>query len=197
MTEPEIKLYEELISTLDVIFDVGTQEDSPFYEMNPDAEIHLFEPVKDYLDYLENEVKDKKHNITFNNFALGSKTETKTFYWKYGAWKKVDIEKFTGLHETWEVSVRTLNDYCDEKGITKIDYLKIDTEGLDFEVIKGGDRYLDCCKYIQFEHYGTFHNNETLDEVFDYFKGWNIYKIGGKPMNYLVTKEIVNLEQVR
>ena len=197
MTQPEIKLYEQLIPTLDIIFDVGTQEDSPFYDMNPEAEIHLFEPVTRFLNTLEDQVKDKDHNITFNNFALGSKTESKTFYHQYGAWKKVDIKKFSGMHETFEAPVKTLNEYCDENRIIRIDYLKIDTEGLDFEVIKGGDRYLDICKYIQFEHYGTFHNNESLDEVFDYFKGWNIYKIGGKPMNYLVTKETVNLEQVR
>jgi FkbM family methyltransferase len=41
-----------------------------------------------------------------------------------------------------EVAVSTVDDYCEGHGIDHIDFLKIDTEGHDFEVVVGADRML-------------------------------------------------------
>jgi FkbM family methyltransferase len=44
--------------------------------------------------------------------------------------------------ERVEVEVRTLDSFCSENGIAKIDYLKIDAEGSDLDVLQGGERML-------------------------------------------------------
>jgi len=55
-----------------------------------------------------------------------------------------------------------------EKGI----FVKIDTEGFEFDVLKGLHDTLPHIKSIQFEYGGTFiDNNITLQQVIGYLKG--------------------------
>jgi len=43
---------------------------------------------------------------------------------------------------TEDVNIVTLDDYCRAKSIGKVNYLKIDTEGGDLEVLRGGEGML-------------------------------------------------------
>jgi FkbM family methyltransferase len=51
------------------------------------------------------------------------------------------------------VTLRTLDDYCRESGIQRIDFLKIDVEGHEIEVLRGGTQMLRTrrIRKIQFE----------------------------------------------
>jgi hypothetical protein len=63
------------------------------------------------------------------------------------------MDKSTILEEI-EISVETLSYYCDQKGIKKINLMKVDTEGYEFPVLKGlrgyfettGDRPVIICE---------------------------------------------------
>ena len=46
-----------------------------------------------------------------------------------------------------------LEDYINDKNLDKLDLLKIDTEGSEFEVLKGLGEYLGKFKIILFEHH--------------------------------------------
>ena len=197
ITGDEVSFYQQIIPHMNIIFDVGTMKDTIFYDMNPIAEIHMFDPVPDYINVLKDKMKGKKHSMIFNNVGLGSKTETKDLHYRYGSIIKRDIPRFKDMHESYEVNIIRLDDYCKDKGVTEIDYLKIDTEGYDFEVIKGCGNMLDKIRFIQFEDFKIFYGGETKEDIFDYFEGWNIYLIGGRPKNYLATKETVNLKKIR
>ena len=52
-----------------------------------------------------------------------------------------------------EVEVKTLNEYLDQNLIKFIDFLKIDTEGYEFEVLLGLNDKLKNVKIILFEHH--------------------------------------------
>ena len=197
MQKQEVSFYRNIVPSLNVIVDVGVQKDTIFYDMNPDAEIHLFEPNKVYFEYLKEYYKDKKHNVHLNGYALSSKKGTSVFYHQYGSMQQRIDGKLKNIQGHYTIKCDRLDTYCVKNNITHIDYLKIDTEGHDFEVIKGCGDLLDSIKYLQFEDFKTFHKGESLQDVFDYFKGWNIYKIGGNPCNYLVTKETIKLEKVQ
>jgi FkbM family methyltransferase len=186
--EDEIGLWEKIIPNCEIVFDVGCQNDNIFYEINPKLlEIHLFDPF--LSEPLLEEIKNK-NNISFNNFALGNTIEEKDFYYYYGSFMyRPEEPKFTGKFQTKKSNIKKLIDYVKEKNITYIDYLKIDTEGFDFEVIKGCGDFINNIKYIQFEDFVNFYNGIVTKDLFDYFKDWNIYYIGGRPINYLVTKE--------
>src|SRR5262249_15432267 len=57
--------------------------------------------------------------------------------------------------EARQIQVRcsTLDKFCSERGVKQIDVLKIDTEGFDFEVLKGASSMLarKAIKFIYFE----------------------------------------------
>jgi len=197
VSKAEYDFYKNIIPAMDIIFDVGVRDDLVFHHINPFADIHLFEPDIKWAKYLKSELEKLNYAVKVNNFGLGSKEETKELHYRYGSVMKRDIPRFKDMHESYEIKTRTLDDYCKENKIEDIDYLKIDTEGYDFEVIKGSKEMLNKIRFIQFEHFPNYYNGESLDDIFNYFKGWNIYLIGGKPKNYLATKEKVNLKQVK
>ena len=59
-------------------------------------------------------------------------------------------------HQIEKAQVRTGDETCRELGVTKIDFLKVDAEGADYEVVAGFSSLLATQKIgiIQFEHQG-------------------------------------------
>lgn len=193
----ELAIWRELISEGDIVFDVGCQDDNSFYEIEPKLkEIHLFDP--NIFEVLLEKIKGKE-NIFFNNFALGNHNEEIDFFWRYGSFLcRTEEPKFIDLHTPKKITTRKLCDYIRDNGINKIDYLKIDTEGYDFEVIKGCGEFISIIKYIQFEDFVNFYDDKKIGDIFNYFDGYNIYLIEGDIPNYIATKEIItSLIQIR
>ena len=61
--------------------------------------------------------------------------------------------------------------------IKNIDFIKIDTEGYEFNVIKGFEEYIENINIIQFEYGGTFlDNNVKLNNLVDYLKNFGFHK---------------------
>ena len=64
------------------------------------------------------------------------------------------IEEYHNLViEEIKVHTTTLNNYCKLNGVNHINFLKIDTEGNEFNVIKGSENLT--IDYIQFEYGGV------------------------------------------
>ena len=182
--ESEIDLYKRLLPELKVVFDVGCGDDNIFYELNNSLEVHLFDP-----EYREDLANNK--NVHYNDYALGNKKGFVDYHPSYGSILLRDDEpKFDGQHQKKRVKIDTISNYCKANKIHHIDLLKIDAEGYDVEVIKGCGKMLERIKYIQFEVWDL----ETCTEIISIFNGYNIYEIGGKPVNLLATKEILQLK---
>ena len=80
-----------------------------------------------------------------------------------------------------------------ENNADHIDFLKIDVDGYDFEVIKGAGDFINKIKYIQFEDFKGFVNGKFAQDVFDYLKDWNVYELySANIMNYVLTKEKID-----
>jgi FkbM family methyltransferase len=182
--ESEIELYKILLPQLKVVFDVGCADDNIFYELNPEIEVHLFDP--EYREHLDN-----NKDIHYNDYALGNKKGFVDYYYRYGSILLRDDEpKFDGWHEKREIRIDTLLNYCKANKIKSIDLLKIDAEGYDIEVVKGCGKMLGKIKYIQFEVWDS-----TITELIELFNGYNIYRVGGKPLNLMATKETLPLRR--
>ena len=98
------------------------------------------------------------------------------------------------------VKIIKLGDYVNEKNIKHIDYLKLDVEGHELEIIKGCEDFIHNIKYIQFEDFHTFYNGEKVRDIFNYFfdRSFKVYFIGGLPDNYVATKEtITTLKEIK
>ncbi|MEO0968824.1 MAG: FkbM family methyltransferase [Cyanobacteria bacterium J06639_18] len=69
-----------------------------------------------------------------------------------------------------QVPVTTLEFFMKENSIVEVDLLKIDTQGFDFEVIKGAGESIKCIKRILLEVQITplYEGSGTKDEIVDY-----------------------------
>lgn len=116
----------------------------------PHAEIHAIEPIADTFSRLRENTRDM--GIKVHQLALGAANGEVEVA---GPLSGVDSVMNSlaarnpaapaGASSTTAecVAVRTLETFCEESGITGIDYLKIDTEGFDLEVLKGAGAWID------------------------------------------------------
>jgi FkbM family methyltransferase len=115
-----------------------------FKKILPNSIIHSFEPVKERIKIIEDWLKTfpYNNNITLNHCAMGDKIEEKTFYvngkTKASSFLKLN-EKNTEdrLKQEIKINVNTVDNYVRQNNIKHIDYLKIDTQGYEEEVLKG------------------------------------------------------------
>jgi FkbM family methyltransferase len=112
-----------------------------FAALWPAAKIFSFEPVKQtYEDLTAN--TPKLTNVNTFNIALSDRQGNAPIFL---AAKSVlatlegpDSSPLTFSGETQTVQVDTLQSWCSSHGIERIDLLKVDTEGHDLKVLKGG-----------------------------------------------------------
>jgi len=107
--------------------------------------IHSFEPSAAAFEGLS-----KTHGqcsaVRLNNVALGAQTATATLFSDQPAsglssLTKRDLDHVgKTMNLTQTVSVRTLDDYCEEHRIERIHLLKIDVEGHEHAVLEGAAR---------------------------------------------------------
>jgi FkbM family methyltransferase len=181
ITNSELTLYETIKAGCTTIFDVGCCNDSPFLDETKD--VHYFEPVKELLDNLQQKC-NKNTKAFFNNFGLGK--EDKSLLYHCNSMSFVERPAvFTntpasslGLPPTQILSIQRADKYIEQNNIQCIDFLKIDVEGFELDVLKGFENYLNMVKYIQFEYGGTYaDNNITYNDVTNHLKkfGFNVF----------------------
>ena len=78
--------------------------------------------------------------------------------------KFLDNKNNEKLFNKVEVNQIKLKDYMLSRNIEIIDFMKIDTEGYEFEVLLGTDDYLSKIKYILFEH----HYDDMIEKNYRY-----------------------------
>ena len=92
--------------------------------------------------------------------------------------------------ENWrEIETTTLDDYCADLGVSCIDFLKIDTEGSEMEVLIGASGLLADrrIRFIQLEYHATWiYSRHYLRDLFSLANicNYKVYKLI-KPNTYL------------
>lgn len=143
----EIDLFKFISPDIEVIFDVGARIDIDYKLIKPSVVCHLFEPCPEFVDILKVKISDLGlKDMHINNFGISD--EDGQFFYDDG------LQSFrTHNRSNRAFPVRTLDSYCRDMNITKIDFLKTDTEGWDLRVILGAINYWPQIKYIQYEHW--------------------------------------------
>ena len=160
MVQAEFNLIERLNQRIDVgpvVFDVGANVGSYSKSwLSYDANIHAFEPGEKAFALLEEKYGQ---TITANNIALAAHSGEHYLYQVKDDSRLASLLKRSHPNHTWVKSERvkclSLDEYCESKRITEIDFLKIDVEGYEMEVLKGAETMLDNIKRIQFEFGGA------------------------------------------
>lgn len=184
----ELELFKQL-QDLKVIFDVGARTDVEYLELWPEAQHHLFEPNPEFFKELEVKVNDKP-NVHANNIGLGDREELKGYHGLFQSF--VGSGKCPeGMNTDLKLPIQTLTKYATDKGITSIDFLKVDTEGHDLKVLLGAYNFRHNIKYIQYEHWGDVNNKLIMGLLQDDFE---MYNVGYRNM-FCMNKELVSEEE--
>lgn len=131
-----------------VIFDVGAntgQTVAWLRDFLPDATIYSFEPVASTFKELKRNVsQDKK--VLAAQLAFGDREEKKMIrvFEQHSALNSLKAELMNqSVHaKEEEITVTTIDSYCKTHTISKIDFLKIDTEGYELKVLEGASKML-------------------------------------------------------
>jgi FkbM family methyltransferase len=173
-----------------VFFDVGSNEGNySLLLLNefPNSVIYAFEANHFTFKKMSESIVSKK--INFFNIGLSSSIGKGLIYdYKNNAGSEhasVYKEVITETHESAECleinfEKDTIDNFCYKKGIERINFIKVDTEGSEFDILQGGKQMIgnDKIDIIQFE----FNEMNVVSRVFlkdyyDFLKNYNIYRI--------------------
>ncbi|PIQ48594.1 MAG: hypothetical protein COW03_09430 [Cytophagales bacterium CG12_big_fil_rev_8_21_14_0_65_40_12] len=104
--------------------------------------VHAFEPQKEiYSALTENISLNNLSNVITNNLGLGSKSGTLTLTQmpgNRGGGRILENQVQQGISE--KVKVISLDQYVENHQIGEINFIKIDVEGFEYEVLQGANR---------------------------------------------------------
>lgn len=145
----ELEIFNSL-SGVGVVIDVGARDDVDYIKMKPNIELHAFEPHPSFYKELKKMIGNRPKTY-LNNYGLGDVEGD----FPYDSMRQMYVgsEEMGDIHPTTTLPIKRLDDYVKEKGIRRIDFLKIDTEGYDYKVLLGARDTIKMCRYIQYEHW--------------------------------------------
>jgi len=168
-----------------VLFDVGANRGEwtqHALAATKEARIHCFEPLPSlFRTLLANQFPRR---VVCNQLGLSDETGERqmdpTTTSLYDRRQNPDGNPGSSLTET--VRLSTLDEYCAEHGVEQIDLLKLDVEGHELAVLRGGQKMIQegRIKRIQFE-YGpcNIDSRVLLRDLFTFFETleYDVYKI--------------------
>ena len=185
---PWLDRIEPLLSKDDIVFDVGANMGivANWFAQRC-KHIHAFEPHPGNIATIKSQRELRNiDNITLHNIALG-RTHSKM---------QLHVKQFHGHHslgdvdnsptiDKIEVDVNTIDEVAKNLGIKAINFLKIDVEGFESDVLHGAENLLKNKKieYILFELQDSILQsiNRTSSEVFEiiFNAGYQIIDLNG------------------
>ena len=132
-----------------IVFDIGANKGDwtgSVLAINPHAQVHCFEPVDDTFLLLQ--ANQFPSNVRLNKLALSASEGTATMYTVgvSGCNSLIDRQwSFDGSnesHQSTTIHKTTLDLYCAQNNINKIDMMKMDIEGSEMDVLKGSSEML-------------------------------------------------------
>lgn len=185
----EYWLASTVLSKSKVVFDVGANKGDfarICLQINPSINVHCFEPSKNtFKRLLSNKFPA---NVICNNFGLGSEKKEEILH-IYGQGEGTNSihKRFlehlgAGVKDYEKIVIDTVDTYCNLKKINEIDFIKIDVEGFELEVIKGSKDMIKRgkIKIIMFEYGGTYIDARILlKDFFELFEvtDYSFYKL--------------------
>ena len=194
-----------------IFFDVGANVGDYAKELRiefPNAIIYAFEPNANTFETTQKNLSSL--DIYCVNLGMGNQSEKKNIY-SYDSDKSsqhatiykdlmLDFYKVESIAEI-EMELTTIDNFCQQQQIDFIDFLKIDVEGHEIEVLKGAKNKIDekKIKIIQFE----FNVCNVISRVFlkDFYEillNYDIYRLDSNRLipllEYNFTNEIFQFQ---
>ena len=182
-----------------VFVDIGAHEGNYTRELlkiYPQTICHLFEPSKKNNTYL-NKIFSNRENIFIHSYSLSDSNSIGKLYSdkngsQLGSLAKRYLEKELNVNFEFseEVFIKRFDEYWLQENLPeKIDFMKIDVEGYEMNVLKGVGELIENISLIQFEFGSTqidtryFFRDFWLYFEEKKFKLFRISQNGIKPIN--------------
>lgn len=197
------------------LFDVGANVGNYSLKLQkhfPKSSIYAFEPNPKTYDILVNTTQQYP-NIQNIKAGLSDKNENSKIF----SYASEEASEHASLYEnvisdihhdqqitSFEIALEKLDDFCEKNKITKVDFLKIDTEGHELSVFKGALKFLDnkLIDVIQFE----FNEMNVISRTFlkDFYdiaaKNYNFYRLDSRKLiplgDYSAINEIFQYQNI-
>ena len=207
------------ISNLDILLDVGAHKGESIISFSKNLnikKIYSFEASQISFKILSKKIKDIKFKfpemkIIIENIALGSsdkKIKIKHFNESSSSTiNKINIDsnyfkkkkKFlygsevSKYYKEFKIKQITLDNYLKLKGINKVDFIKIDTEGYEFEILNGLKKNIKHVNVILFEHHyhDMIKKNYNFSDIHMFLKENNFDQIYKSKMPFRKTFEYI------
>ena len=157
-----------------VLFDVGANRGDYAKELVKNyrnAEIHCFEPAAETFKILCSQGKSDK--VIMNNFGMSDTCTESILYYDAECDGLASMYKRQCVEHAEPIRIKldTVDHYCEERNIPRINLLKIDIEGNELNALHGAQRMLDEGKIdvIQMEFGGCNIDSRTYFRDF-----WNL-----------------------
>lgn len=189
-------LKKEILNKKPVLFDVGANQgdySKMLSETFPAAKIFAIEPTLTAYKRLQKNLSAS--NVEMFNIGFSFEKSTNKIY-SYkddlgSSHSSIFKEVFTKIHHTEQpvaemlFECTTIDEFCIMANINFIDFIKIDTEGNELNILKGGARMIteNKIRFIQFE----FNEMNIISRVFlkdfyDILKQYDFYRISERKL---------------
>lgn len=181
-----------------VIFDVGGnigKYSSGALKYFPNAMIHVFEPSLIHCKKITENLQDYSNQVFINSYGLSSKSDALIIHKDKsitGSATLCDSDVFNDFQLTELINVIRGDDYVISNNINHIDYMKIDVEGWELEVLLGFGKYINTnfCKAIQFEITNKhLSRRESIHDFINFFssRNYDLYLIRTNGNKYKIS----------
>ncbi len=166
-----------------------------FLEKNKEHYLKKFPNTKILIENIALGFENKE--IIFKQFGESSSStlkdinEESTYYKrKYNLLNFFDKKK---VYVTFKVKIKKLNNYIEVNKIDKIDFLKIDTEGYEYEILRGLEKKIRIVNIIMFEHHydNMIKKNYTFTDINNFLRINNFTQIYKAKMPFRKTFEYI------
>jgi FkbM family methyltransferase len=172
-----------------VVFDVGANRGvyaTLLRRSFPTAVIHCFEPHPRTFEILKSSTTEL--NLILHNFGLSHQSEELNLHdhagHTDGEHATLYADVFESLNQTAYDSVRialkTVDQFCSEEGVARVDFLKIDIEGHEIHCLRGAKEMIAAGRIdiAQFEFNKMNLCSRTfMTDFFDVLEGFQLYRL--------------------
>jgi len=188
-----------------VLFDVGANRGQYLTMAKSSADerlqIYCFEPQVSAFAVLK-KIAGQHKNIVIENIGLGKEPAVVNLYRDSEASEYASlypanyIQYKVNLSIQEEIKIDSLDNYCNLHDIKRINFLKIDVEGHEIEVLKGAVALLSSgnIDFVQFEFgLASIESRTFLKDLFAILPGYTIYRILPNGLARIVYSEYAEL----